>query len=175
VRLKRRLERLEEAVPPPSPDEVLRRRRWVEVVERFLGLAEQAGALLSPDERLRVEQALAALVESGGFGGPYAAWLRDLEDGWSRLPALPPRAMKELLLAWLQPGIHGGVSCRECGAEWPHDNNYHPVLAACPGCGSPKWDWSHLVRGFDRAWKGLDGYAGEPPDGGRASSGRGPR
>jgi hypothetical protein len=175
MKLKRRLERLEQVVPPPSAGEELRQQRWVQVVERFLGLAEQAGALLSPDERLRVEQGLAALVESGGFGGPYAGWLRDLEDGWCRLPRLEPAAMKELLLAWLQPGIHGGVSCRECGVGWPHQH-YHPVLAACPGCGSPTWDWSHLVEGFDRAWKGSEGYAGAPPGGGGpGSGGRGQR
>jgi hypothetical protein len=92
MKLKRRLERLEQVVPPPSPGEQLRHERWVEVVERFLGLADQSSALLSPDEQMRVEQALATLVESGGFGGPYAAWLRDLEDGWCRLPALPPQA-----------------------------------------------------------------------------------
>jgi hypothetical protein len=174
MKLKRRLERLEEAVPPPSPDEVLRHRQWVQVVERFLGLAEQATPLLNPDDQLRVERALAALVESGGFGGPYAGWLRDLENGWCRLPELPPAAMKELLLAWVAPGVHGGVTCRECGVGWPHQN-YHPTLAACPGCGSPKWDWSHLVKGSDRAWKGLDGYAGDPPGGSPASCGRGQR
>jgi hypothetical protein len=174
VRLKRRLERLEEAAPPPSPDEERRHRRWVQVVERFLGLAEQAGELLSPDERLRVERALATVVESGGFDGPYADWLRDLEDGWCRLPMLPPAAMKELLLAWLAPGVHGGVTCMACGVGWPH-RNYQPVLAACPGCGSSKWDWSHLVKGFDRAWKALDGFAGDPPDGGPGTGGRGRR
>jgi hypothetical protein len=174
MKLKRRLERLEEAVPPPSPHEVRRQQQWVQVVERFLGLAEQASPLLNPDDQLRVEQALAALVESGGFGGPYAAWLRDLEDGWSRLPALAPQAMKELLLAWLLPGVHGGVTCRQCGVEWPH-RNYHPVLVACPGCSSPAWDWSHLVPSFDRAWKALDGYAGSPPVAGSRASGGGGR
>jgi hypothetical protein len=174
MKLKRRLERLEEAVPPPSPGDELRHQRWVEVVERFLRQAEQASALLSQDEQPPVEQALAELVEGGGYGGPYAAWLRDLEDGWCRLPELPPAAMKELLLAWLAPGVHGGVTCRECGVGWPHQN-YHPVLAACPGCGSPGWDWSHLVLGFDRAWKALDGYAGDPPVAGSRASGGGGR
>jgi hypothetical protein len=82
--------------------------------------------------------------------------------------------MKELLLAWLQPGIHGGVSCRECGVERPHQN-YHTTLAACPGCGSPKWDYSHLVKGFARAWKGLDGYVGDPPVADSRASGGGGR
>jgi hypothetical protein len=54
MKLKRRLERLEQAVPPPSPGEELRHQRWVEVLERFLRLAEQAKALLSPDYQPRV-------------------------------------------------------------------------------------------------------------------------
>jgi hypothetical protein len=67
--------------------------------------------------------------------------------------------MKDLLLAWLSPGVSGGVTCRHCGLEYPH-RNYRVVLAACPGCGSREWDWSHLVRDYDRSWKRLDGYAG---------------
>jgi hypothetical protein len=47
------VERLEEAAP--SPDKERRHGRWVEVVERFLGLADQAVALLSPDEQMRVD------------------------------------------------------------------------------------------------------------------------
>jgi hypothetical protein len=43
--------------------------------------------------------------------------------------------------------------------EYPH-LNYRPLLAACPGCASREWDWAHLVRDYDRAWKELDGYVG---------------
>jgi hypothetical protein len=47
--------------------------------------------------------------------------------------------------------------------EYPH-RNYRVVLAACPGCAAREWDWAHLVRDYARAWKGLDGYAGDLAD-----------
>jgi hypothetical protein len=58
------------------------------------------------------------------------------------------------------PGAAGGVTCKNCGLEYPHQN-YRRLLAACPGCASPEWDWSHLVRDHDCAWKRLDGCAGK--------------
>ena len=64
------------------------------------------------------------------------------------------------------------MTCKGCGLECPHQNN-RPLLATCPNCASPEWDWTHLVRDCDRAWKGLDGYAGDPPDAGGASGGPG--
>jgi hypothetical protein len=67
--------------------------------------------------------------------------------------------MKDLLVAWSSPGVSGGVVCQSCGLEYPHQN-YRPLLAACPGCASRAWDWAHLVRDYDRAWKELDGYVG---------------
>ena len=91
--------------------------------------------------------------------GPYGRWLRDLRDGCCRLPKLPAAVMKELLLAWLAPGVTGGVTRKDCGLEYPH-MNHHPLLAACPGCASPEWDWTHLVRDYDRAWMALGGCAG---------------
>jgi hypothetical protein len=69
--------------------------------------------------------------------------------------------MMELLPLWLTPCVSGGVTCKGCGLESPYVN-YHRLLAACPDCASPEWDWSHLVRDNDRAWKSLDGYAGDP-------------
>ena len=65
-----------------------------------------------------------------------------------------------LLLAWLTPAVTGGVTCKGCGLEYPHQN-HRPLLAACPACASPEWDWTHLVRDYDRTWKGLDGHAGK--------------
>ena len=161
MKLKRRVERLEERLPPLSPDDASAQKRWEEVVARFFRLLEQAAELLGPDEEAAVEHALRILTEDPVWSGPYACWLQDLRDGWCRLPDLPPAVMKDLLLAWLTPGVTGGVTCKDCGLEYPHVN-YRPLLAACPGCASPEWDWAHLVRDYDRAWKALDGYAGAP-------------
>jgi hypothetical protein len=78
-------------------------------------------------------------------------------------------------VAGLAPGVRGGVTCQGRGLEYPHQND-RPVLAAGPGWASAKWDRSHRVRGYDRGWKGLDGYAGDPAGGGGpAAGGRGKR
>jgi hypothetical protein len=159
MKMKRRVERLERAVPPQPPDETLQLKRWAKVLDRFVRLVEQAATLVSPDEEQRVAQALGDLIDGNGRRGPYAGWLRDLQDGWCRLPNLPPATMKDLLVAWSSPGVSGGVVCQSCGLEYPHQN-YRPLLPACPGCASREWDWAHLVRDYDRAWKGLDGYVG---------------
>jgi hypothetical protein len=128
------------------------------------------GDVMPADPVALAPHAVACEARLGGLLKHYAR--RDLEDGSCRLPKLPPAAMKELLLVWLSPGGNGGVTCKACGLEYPHQN-YRPLLAACPGCASREWDWAHLVRDYDRAWKGLDGYAGDPPDAGGASGGPG--
>jgi hypothetical protein len=164
------MSRLEERLAPPPPDEAQAHKRWNGVVARFCQLVDQATELLSEEEELSVLQALRGLTAPVD-AGPYACWFRDLEDGSCRLPELPASVMKELLLAWLASGVTGGLTCKGCGLEYPH-KNYRPVLAACPGCASPEWDWSHLVRDYDRAWKGLDGYSGGRARGSAASGGR---
>jgi hypothetical protein len=131
------------------------------VRDRFCRLLGQADELSSPDEEAAVEQGFRPLTEGRVLDGPYGLWLRDLRDGWCRLPEIPAAVMKELLLAWLVPGVSGGLTCRNCGLEYPHQN-HRPLLAACPGCASVEWDWTHLVRDYDSAWKSLDGYAGDP-------------
>jgi hypothetical protein len=70
-----------------------------------------------------------------------------------------PEAMKEQVVAWSSPEVSGGVVCQSCGVEFPH-HDYGPVLAAGPGCTSRERDWAHLVEGYDRACKELDGYVG---------------
>jgi hypothetical protein len=57
--------------------------------------------------------------------------------------------MKELLLAWLAPGVDGGGTCQECGLEYTHQN-YRVWLAARPRCASRGWDWAHLARDYAR-------------------------
>jgi hypothetical protein len=87
MKMKRRIERLERAVPPPPPDETLQQKRWEKVLDRFLRLVEQAATLLSPNEEQRVAQALVDPGDGDGRRGPYAGWLRDLQHGWCRLHA----------------------------------------------------------------------------------------
>jgi len=162
--MRRRITRLEQVLPPPNPDEALRQKRWEKVWARFFRQLEQAAALLSPEEEQAVSKALANLADDkpfddDGLRSPYTYWLQDLRNGWSRLPKLAPAAMKELVVAWSSPGVSGGVVCKSCGVEYPHQN-YRPVLAACPGCASREWDWAHLVERYHRAWKELDGYVG---------------
>ncbi len=180
--LRRRLDRLERRLPlppPTRPGEELRQRRWEAVAERWLRLAEGALALLDAAEQQRVEEAAARLGEECG---PYADWLRNLRQGWCRLPELPPEAMTGLLLAWLHPQAEGGIVCQGCGLEYPRHKapplsewkllpgrvpqqgpppwyDLPRLFPACPGCGAPphEADWPHQTQDFDRPWKGLDG------------------
>src|SRR5713226_3328517 len=106
MKMKRRLTRLEQKLPPPPQHETLRQKRWEKVWARFFQQFEQAAVLLSPQEEQAVEKALADLANDGWFTGndldehglcsPYICWLQHLQNGWSRLPKLPPTAMKEL-------------------------------------------------------------------------------
>jgi rubredoxin len=193
MKMKRRVERLERAMPPPPPDETLQQKRWQKVLARFLRLLKQAATLLSPDEEQRVAQALVDTGDSDGRRSPYAGWLWGLQHGRCRLPNLQPTVMKELLLAWLLPEADGGMVCNRCGLEYPRHKtpplsawrllpgkkwgegpppwyDLPELFQACPNCGASRYDmdWPHLVEGHDHAWKELDGYVGKPPDGGAA-------
>ena len=160
MKLKYRLQRLTAKLPPPDRTEA--QKRWEDVQDRFCRLRGQAEDLFSPEEEDAVEQGFRPLTEGRALEGPNGRWLRDLRDGCCRLPKLPAAVMKALLLAWLTPVVTGGVTCKGCGLEYPHQD-HRPLLAVCPaGCASPEWDWSHLVRDYDRAWKSLAGYAGDP-------------
>jgi hypothetical protein len=128
MKIKRRVQLLQEKLPPPPPDKALRQKRLEKVVARFCRQLEQAAALLSAAEEQAVVKALADLADDDrsdddGLDNPYGCWLRDLEDGWCHLPKLPPAAMKELVVAWSSPGVSGAVVCKNCGVEYPHQNH----------------------------------------------------
>jgi hypothetical protein len=120
-----------------------------------------------------------------GLSGPYACWFDGLLLGWSRLPPLVPAAMKDLLLAWLEPAVAAGFVCRGCALAYPFRYWPQPArvksfqvwpegqgpprapqfFAACPHCGAPNTD-IHLpddVEQHDHLWMLLDGYAGRDP------------
>jgi hypothetical protein len=186
MRLQRRVARLERlwpAPPPPLPEDNLRKKRWASVAHRFVLLARQAGELMCDAEREQVRLAVKQLMDN--FGGPFAAWVRHLQDGWCRLPELQPAVMKELLLTWLRPEVDGGMVCSQCGLEYPK-HKYPPTsewkllpgkkpregpppwydlpqfFSACPNCGASSYDidWPHLIRECCRPWMELDGFAG---------------
>ena len=184
MKLKNRLQRLERVVPPPSPEVVRRQQQCDPIFDRWDQLLVAAWPLLSPDEKGRVNEALAQLHER--HAGPYAIWFNGLLLGWSRLPPLAPPVMKDLLLTWLQPGVATGFACRGCGLKyafrywpqpagaksfqvWPQGQGPPPrapeFFAACPHCGAPNTD-IHLpddVAQHDQPWMQLDGYAGRDP------------
>src|SRR4051812_27926188 len=132
---------------------------------------------MAAPERELVSRAVEQLAD--GFAGPLGDWLRDLCDGKSRLPALPPETMKTLLLAWLSPDVDScAIVCRQCGLEYPHHQspplNQWKLLpgrrwgegpppwydlpcffTVCPGCGAAPLDmdwptWS--ARRTARGW-----------------------
>jgi hypothetical protein len=115
--LARRLARLQARLPPPDPELDQRMQQCEPLFTRWDQLVKAAWLLMSDDERGRVHAALEQL--HAGLSGPYSSWFFGLLVGWSRLPLLAPQAMKELLLAWLQPEVATGFVCRGCGLEYP--------------------------------------------------------
>src|SRR5260370_11611186 len=115
MKINRRVERLENALPCPPADD-LRQQRWDAVVDRFAQLYLDAEPLLAGDEKERVLEALGQLVADRT--GPFANWLWHLQEGWCRLPALSPQAMKDVLVAWVSPQEYGGRACTRCGLEY---------------------------------------------------------
>jgi hypothetical protein len=182
--LKRRVARLEALLPPPPPKEnPVREQQLHKVLLRWETLYEAAVPLLAVADRDRVAASFAELAED--FSGPCATWLRHLDNGWCRLPELPPQVMKELLLTWCSPEVDGGRVCNRCGLEYPKHKS--PPLTewkvlpgkiplegpppwydlpeffqACPCCGASRFDmdWPHLTAQHAHAWKELDGYVG---------------
>jgi hypothetical protein len=187
MRLRSRVVRLERFLPPrpaSAAEDLKRQRRWHQVVDRWERLLRGAEPLLSAAEQEHVDLALKALVDN--CGGPCADWLRDLRDGWCRLPELSPKAMKELLLAWLSPQADGGQVCCRCGLEYPRHQipplrawkllpgkkplegpppwyDLPMLFSVCPGCGaaSADFDWPHRTRECRRAWMDEDGFVGQ--------------
>jgi hypothetical protein len=179
----RRVARLEAKLPPPSPEAALRLRQCGPLFDRWDQLLAAAWPLLGADDRGRVNEALAKL--HAGRSGPYAIWFDSLLLGWSRLPALAPPVMKDLLLTWLDPAVATGFACRACGLKypfryWPRSAETERCLvwpdgqgpprapeffAACPHCGAANTDILTLddVERHDYPWKQQDGYAGLDP------------
>ena len=186
MRWQRRLVRLEQlwpAPPPPSKEDLRRKKRWISVVQRFGRLLGQAAKLMTVSEQERVGLDLDQIVT--GFSGPFANWLTNLREGMCRLPELTSSAMKEVLLALLSPEADQGMVCRQCGLEYPqhkdpplsqwkllpgrqpmegpspwYDLPY--LFAACPGCGASRdeVDWPHLIGERCYPWQQWEGYVG---------------
>jgi hypothetical protein len=103
--------------------------------------------------------------------------------------------MKDLLVAWLSPEPDGGRVCNRCGLEYPRHRvppvgtwrllpgkqpgvgpppiyDLPELFQSCPGCSASRYDcdWPHLVTGNHHVWKELDGYVGQPPDGGAGAA-----
>ena len=183
MKTRRRLERLEAKLPPPSPEAALRLQQCAPLFDRWDQLLSAAWPLLSADDQGRVNEAMRRLHEKQS--GPYALWFDSLLLGWSRLPALAPPVMKDLLLTWLDPAVATGFACRGCGLKypfryWPRSAEAERCLvwpvgqgpprlpeffAACPHCGASNTEILMLddVEQNDYPWKGEDGYAGLDP------------
>jgi hypothetical protein len=178
-----RLERLLPAPPPPRADERRRQKLWHRVVQRLMGLLDQALPLMAAAEQAKV---LAVLDQLPDSGSPLIAWLDDLYDGRCRLPVLTPETMKALLLAWLSPQVDGGMVCRHCGLEYPQHKappmsewrllpgkkplegpppwyDLPEFFPCCPCCGGSclEIDWPHLLAHEQRSWMTLDGFVGQ--------------
>jgi hypothetical protein len=185
VRLQSRLDRAERQLPAPPAltprdRQLVRRRRAV--AQRFTDLVRGATALMSELEAGRVSEALESY--QNGAHAPLDRWLDDLHAGRCRMPALPPVAMKELLLAWLHPLVGQPMVCNQCGLEYPRlrragspgaSRVAHPLPPAsaspyevarlfdtCPACGAARYDttWPSCTSGKDLPWKALDGWTG---------------
>lgn len=180
--LKRRVIRLEQRLPPlPPKEDHQRQQQWHEVLRRWEALYEAALPLLADDDRERVHQVVAQLAEE--FTGSYAEWLRHLDNGWCRLPELPPAVMKELLVTWCSPAVDGSMVCNRCGLEYPRHKSLPlsewkllpgkrpqeepppwyelpEFFPACPCCGNSRFDISWPQRPVESShpWQALDGY-----------------
>jgi hypothetical protein len=167
MKLKSRLERLEQRLPPPPLEDREDQQRWRPISRRFGKLLESAWSLMSADERQHFEQAVEAVPDV--TRGPLGRWLLDLRDGRCRLPELSPPAMKDLLLGWLHPEAGQPMVCNGCGLEYPRRKRPPhagiPVAGffdACPGCGASRYDtsWPDRTPSLDLPWKALDGRTG---------------
>ncbi len=177
MRLRARVDRLEQRLPPPplpprDPRERRRERRWHAVVDRFGALLGAAEPLLGESDRQQVAEALRAYRERGR--GPLDRWLHDLEAGRCRLPVMAPEAMRDLLRAWLDPDVGQPMVCNRCGLEYPRRRRppcgqpsilattRPPLFAACPACGASRYDtaWPARTLLLDLPLQALDGWVG---------------
>src|SRR5262249_35993918 len=84
VSLRRRLDRIQaELPPPPKLDPLLEQRKqaWRAVCMRWLGMMDDARALMSPDQQGALD---AAVAEVNDCRSPLYQWARDLRKGWCR-------------------------------------------------------------------------------------------
>jgi hypothetical protein len=186
--LKRRVARLEQQLPatPPAKENHQRQQQWHAVLRRWETLYEAAVPVVADDERERVHQAVEQLAEA--FAGPYATWLRHLDNSWCRLPELPATVMKDLLVTWCSPAVDGSAVCNRCGleysrhktpplTEWKVLPGKRPLVGpppwydlpefftACPCCGNSRFDitWPHRTVESSHPWQQLDGYVSAAP------------
>jgi hypothetical protein len=186
VKVRARLARLERLSPPPPPrtlEERQEQRRWKKIADRLMRLLAQAVPLLNEAEQQQIVNALTEWLDERS--GPFARWLRNLQEGWCRLPELNPLTTKVLLLSWFHPEIDCGTVCNLCGLEYPKlkypplgnwrvlpgkvPNQGPPpwydlprIFDVCPACGASTYDvtWPYQTEGEDLAWKKLDGWMG---------------
>jgi hypothetical protein len=138
---------------------------------------------LTEAERAAID---AVLQKCDGRGEPLDSWLRDLQDGRSRLPELTPPVMKAVVLSWFHPDLDTFSSvCNQCGLQYPRLQAPPPntwkvlpgkvphvdpppwydlpeIFKTCPHCGASTRDatYSHLTQDMDLPWKALDGWMG---------------
>jgi hypothetical protein len=180
--LRHRLARLERKhpppPPPPSPEELLRERRWEEIMDRLTKIILAALPLLAEDQQEQVVRALEQLANS--LEGPLGTWHLHLSRGWSRLPEVTPEVGKMLLLTWLSPDVEGSSVCRQCGLEYatrrqpplslwyaypgkgPPEGVKPEFFEKCPSCGASRldMDWPHLIEGKKYPWMEWDCFMG---------------
>jgi hypothetical protein len=186
MRIRHRLERLERRLPgppPPTPDQLRRQQRWIQITKRFTRLLRQAEPLLNEVENQLVAEALEAYVSHQD--GALKHWLWNLREGCCRLPELSAEAMRQVLLNLFHPDSGDPKVCNQCGLECAR-YNYHVMsrhydppdkerwaelarqyswprsFENCPGCGGSNRDisWPHQTEGVDHPWKTLDGWMG---------------
>jgi hypothetical protein len=180
MKLRPRVERLEQVFPPPTPEERQEQRRWRSVSDRLLRQLCDAFPVFADDPLVE-----AAVLEFLDYDrGPLAQWLDDLRKGWSRVPELSAEVMRQVVFCWLHPGSGDAMVCNHCGLECPRSDLRHlngwrdphrdqraerarqegwpRYFEACPCCGASTRDadWPHLIEGKNPPWKALDGWLG---------------
>ncbi len=181
TRIKNRLARLEAQLPPPpTPQDLARRQRCAPLFKHWNELVTAAFEPMSPEEQDRASKGLEQ--KNKWDCPPYWLWVRHLINGLSRLPALTPPVMKDLLVSRIFYRVAGSFVCTDCGLEYPFrrwprhrdshlwvvtegdapDNQLPEFYAAYPHCGGTGTAiaGSDAVEQQDYRWKHLDGYYG---------------
>jgi hypothetical protein len=151
MRLDRRLARLEQQLPAPSPGHLL----WERINASFFAKVDKALKLMTEEELDHAHQGVVLTSEDGQVRTFFDRWLDDLSAGHSRLPKLTAAVLKDLLVAWLSPDVTP-VTCQRCGLEYPPCKG-DVGFESCPACKSPDWDWTHQAADCERPWQKLEG------------------